>query len=50
MLPSRILIRELEDKDLPRSHDIDFDKGWQIEPMTNDQLGEVAKRWRQQKR
>jgi len=50
MLPSRILIRELEDKDLPRSHDIDFDKGWQIEPMTNDQLGEVAKRWRLQKR
>jgi DNA helicase HerA-like ATPase len=50
MLPSRILIRELEGKDLPRSQDIDFDKGWQIEPMNQDKLQEIAYRWRLQER
>src|SRR5208337_614256 len=29
MLPSRILIRALQTNQLPRSHDIDFNKGWQ---------------------
>ncbi len=50
ILPSRILIRTLDKKLQPRSHDIDFDKGWQNEPMNVDQLKEVAKRWRYQER
>ena len=50
MLPSRILIRELTDDQLPKSNDIDFEKGWQIEGMSEDQLKIVADRWRYQKR
>ncbi len=50
MLPSRILVRSLEPNQLPRSHDIDFDAGWQNDPMTLDQLNVVAGRWRYQQR
>lgn len=50
MLPSRILVRSLEPNQLPRSHDIDFDAGWQNDPMTPDQLKTVAGRWRYQQR
>ncbi len=50
MLPSRILIRELRDDQLPRSHDVDFDKGWQTAPLDNTKLTEIATRWRLQQR
>lgn len=52
MLPSRILIRDLvrDGKPLPRSHDIDFDKGWQSSPIADELLIEVGKRWRLQNR
>lgn len=50
MLPSRILVRSLEPSQLPRSHDIDFDAGWQTDPMTPDQLMVVAARRRYQQR
>lgn len=52
ILPSRILIRDLvrDNKPLPRSQDIDFDKGWQNEPITDEHLREVGKRWRLQSR
>ena len=49
-LPSRIMVRDLNDDELPASTDIDFDKGWQSEAMSDEQLGEIAKRWRYQKR
>jgi len=49
-LPSRILIRHLEENQLPRSYDIDFDKGWQGEPITNETVTEIGKRWRIQRR
>lgn len=52
VLPSRILIRDLvkDGKPLPRSQDIDFDKGWQSDPITDQHLSEVGKRWRVQSR
>lgn len=52
VLPSRIVIRDLvkEGKPLPRSQDIDFDKGWQSSPITDDHLTKVGKRWRVQSR
>lgn len=50
MLPSRILVHELTIEKLPRSNDIDFEKGWQNPSMTADQLNNVAKRWRYQER
>lgn len=52
VLPSRILIRDLvkAGKPLPRSQDIDFDIGWQNNPITDDHLTEVGKRWRLQRR
>ena len=52
VLPSRILIRDLvkDGKPLPRSQDIDFDAGWQGDPITVEHLTEVAKRWRLQSR
>lgn len=50
MLPSRIMIRELSDDQLPKSNDIDFDKGWQSKAMSEEELKVVANRWRHQKR
>ncbi len=50
MLPSRILIRHLDDDKLPRSHDIDFDRGWQCDPVTPEKLREIGTRWRLQQR
>ena len=48
VLPSRILIRSLIREQLPRSNDIDFNKGWQTAPMTESQLEAIANRWRYQ--
>ncbi|MCY4156758.1 MAG: ATP-binding protein [Gammaproteobacteria bacterium] len=50
MLPSRIMIRALDDDQLPRSSDIDFDKGWQTQGMSEEALKMVSDRWRCQKR
>lgn len=50
VLPSRILIRDLPPEKLPKSNDIDFDKGWQSAGISKDQLTEIATRWRYQKR
>ncbi len=50
MLPSRIMIRDLADNELPKSNDIDFDKGWQNDAMSENQLKDVANRWRYQRR
>ena len=49
-LPSRIMIRDLSDDELPSSRDIDFDIGWQSKRMTNAQLDHIAERWRYQRR
>ena len=49
-LPSRIMIRELSDDELPSSRDINFDIGWQSEGMTDEQLDAIAERWRYQRR
>jgi hypothetical protein len=50
VLPSRILIRSLTPEQLPRSNDIDFDKGWQGPSTTEAQLVAIAARWRYQTR
>lgn len=50
MLPSRILVRELNPDQLPRSNDIDFDKGWKNDPLSEDDLKNIANRWRYQQR
>jgi DNA helicase HerA-like ATPase len=50
MLPSRILIRSLTPDQLPRSHDVDFEAGWQNDPITAEELQRVAERWRYQQR
>lgn len=47
-LPSRILIRDLQESQLPRSHDIDFDKGWQSPPMEETNIKKVISLWRGQ--
>ena len=49
-LPSRILVRDLQPNQLPKSNDINFDKGWQNEFLTKGQIQGVAKRWRYQDR
>ena len=49
-LPSRIMIRELPEGELPASDDIDFDKGWQSEYLCAAQLSGVVERWRYQRR
>jgi hypothetical protein len=50
MLPSRIMIRNLTVDQLPKSHDIDFDKGWQSKAMSVEQLTIIANKWRHQRR
>lgn len=50
MLPSRIMIRDLGDDQLPKSSDIDFDKGWQNEAMSVEVLKGISDRWRYQRR
>ena len=50
MLPSRVMIRDLENDQLPKSSDIDFDKGWQTDGMSEVALKAVSDRWRYQKR
>jgi DNA helicase HerA-like ATPase len=50
VLPSRIMIRTLNEKQRPRSHDIDFDKGWQNDPISDADLVKIAERWRLQQR
>ena len=49
-LPSRIMIRTLSDDELPASNDVDFDEGWRSEGLTDEQLVDIAGRWRYQKR
>lgn len=50
LLPSRILVKRLLDKQLPRSHDIDFEEGWQNDSLPNELLTEIGNRWRLQRR
>ena len=50
LLPSRIMIRHLENNQLPRSHDIDFDKGWQNDPLNANILIDIGNRWRLQQK
>ena len=50
MLPSRIMVRQLEEAQRPRSNDIDFEKGWQSESLAEKELTAIATRWRLQKR
>ena len=49
-LPSRIMIRDLTKDQLPKSMDIDFNKGWQTDGMSDEVLREVSDRWRFQRR
>lgn len=50
MLPSRILVKCLDHDKLPHSHDIDFDQGWQCDPVTPEKLLDIGTRWRLQQR
>ncbi|EOB2785836.1 ATP-binding protein [Vibrio vulnificus] len=47
-LPTRVMIRSLSEEQLPRSNDVDFDKGWQEQAMTIEQIGAVVTKWRYQ--
>ncbi|RBM25662.1 DNA helicase [Vibrio tarriae] len=47
-LPTRVMIRSLSDDQLPRSSDVNFDKGWQQQAMTIEQIGDVVTKWRYQ--
>ena len=49
-LPSRIMINDLQADKLPMSHDVDFEQGWQAKPLSSEEVGNVAKRWRYQRR
>jgi len=47
-LPTRVMIRSLSEDQLPRSNDVDFDKGWQSEALTINQISAVVRKWRYQ--
>lgn len=48
ILPTRVMIRSLSADQLPRSNDVDFDKGWQQQAMNLEQIEAVVKKWRYQ--
>ncbi len=48
-LPSRIRIRKLTKEQLPNSNDISFSVGWENEPISDDKLDDIVKRWCKQK-
>lgn len=50
VLPSRIMIRKLEEKFLPHSKDIEFDKGWANPPLDGNELAKLGSRWRYQEK
>lgn len=50
MLPSRIMMKSLEDSKLPESNDINFDEGWQNPALKAPQLADVVSKWRYQRR
>lgn len=47
-LPTRVMIRSLSEEQLPRSNDVNFDKGWQEQAMNIEQIGAVVTKWRYQ--
>ncbi|NVK20690.1 MAG: ATP-binding protein [Methylocystaceae bacterium] len=47
-IPARIKIRHLEKRQLPRSQDISFVKGWADIPENNDHIQAVINRWQKQ--
>lgn len=48
IIPSRIMIRNLEADQLPQSHDVNYGKGWQNAYLTEYEITMVCKRWRYQ--
>lgn len=50
VLPSRIMIRDLDEDQLPKSNGIDFDKGWQTDGISTEGLKTVSNRRRFQRR
>jgi len=50
IVPSRIMIRKLETNQLPQSHDIDYEKGWKNDFLTEEQITIVCNRWRYQQK
>jgi DNA helicase HerA-like ATPase len=49
-IPSRIRIRKLEESQLPKSQDVNFDAGWQHPAITAMDLEALATNWRYQGR
>lgn len=47
-LPTRVMIRDLQAEQLPRSNDVNFDQGWQQQAMSLEQIDLVVKKWRYQ--
>lgn len=47
-LPSRIMIRNLSNEQLPRSNDVNFDETWQKETLTPTEIEKIVKKWRYQ--
>jgi DNA helicase HerA-like ATPase len=44
-IPSRVIINNLEKTKLPKSDDISFGKGWGVDVLTNEEIGQITKRW-----
>jgi len=50
IIPSRVLIKKLNPNELPKSNDIDFERGWKTELASDTHIMEVAVRWRYQQK
>lgn len=49
-IPSRILINELSEEQLPQSNDVSFSEGWSSPSVIEDRIQVIADRWRMQLR
>jgi len=47
-VPARIIVRTLEERELPRSKDIPFVGGWSLPPVSQGDIAAVVNRWRKQ--
>ena len=47
-IPARIRIRDLDEKQVPASNDIDFIKGWSEGTLSDGELQKIIERWQQQ--
>lgn len=45
-LPARVMVRRLEDEQLPASRDVSFIEGWGQDPLSGESIESITNRWK----